>query len=475
MAVSTISFGPAITAGGASLTETSGPTTLTLGSIADGLALKRVGTGIVGYAPGSVTLIETSGPDTLTLGSIANGLTLKRVGTEIVGYTPSSSGAPSTSTYIVQTADAGLSAEQALASLATGIVKNTTATGVLSIAVAGTDYVAPGTDAPANAQYLTLATDATLTVERVFTVGAGLTAVDAGAGSTYTITDDSATGKAGGLTITGGTGTGENLTLQSTAHATKGKVYLGSALTVWSDGVVGNPRFAVDGTGLTTTIPALIKTGKNLTGLELQATGSVAVGMLLRDSAGTQGAAVGLARANNDFIATSGAQTGALAGDLVLRSNVGGVHLSAFDGTPGIRMRGGSTYSRLDISDGSGIYIQYNTASMLMTSRSSFVSPVAIEATTSLTNVTLQVAGDVNTGIAPVGGADTLSIVCGGVEQMRVTTTLLTLNPKISFFTAQTQATVGANGAAAALTALPLGYMKFDVNGTAVVVPYYNA
>lgn len=53
-------------------------------------------------------------------------------------------GAPSTSKYIVQgTADAGLSAAQFLGSLATGIVKNTTTTGVLSIAAAGTDYLAP--------------------------------------------------------------------------------------------------------------------------------------------------------------------------------------------------------------------------------------------------------------------------------------------------------------------------------------------
>jgi hypothetical protein len=47
--------------------------------------------------------------------------------------------------FIVQgTADAGLSAAQFLGALATGIVKNTTTTGVLSIAVAGTDYYAPG-------------------------------------------------------------------------------------------------------------------------------------------------------------------------------------------------------------------------------------------------------------------------------------------------------------------------------------------
>ena len=51
------------------------------------------------------------------------------------------SGAPTDATYITQTANGDLSAEQALGDLATGILKNTTATGVLSIAAAGTDYV----------------------------------------------------------------------------------------------------------------------------------------------------------------------------------------------------------------------------------------------------------------------------------------------------------------------------------------------
>jgi hypothetical protein len=43
-------------------------------------------------------------------------------------------------TYLVQTASSDLSAEQAMGSLATGLVKNTTTTGVQSIATAGTDY-----------------------------------------------------------------------------------------------------------------------------------------------------------------------------------------------------------------------------------------------------------------------------------------------------------------------------------------------
>lgn len=48
--------------------------------------------------------------------------------------------------YILQTANANLPNAQALGSLATGILKNTTTTGVLSIATPGTDYYAPGSD-----------------------------------------------------------------------------------------------------------------------------------------------------------------------------------------------------------------------------------------------------------------------------------------------------------------------------------------
>jgi len=73
---------------------------------------------------------------------------------DIEGYTdswrsfltggPGGSGAPSDATYIVQTSHPDLSNEQVLSDLATGIVKNTTGTGVLSIAAEGVDYYAPG-------------------------------------------------------------------------------------------------------------------------------------------------------------------------------------------------------------------------------------------------------------------------------------------------------------------------------------------
>jgi ligand-binding SRPBCC domain-containing protein len=52
-------------------------------------------------------------------------------------------GSPDDATYITQTANATLTNEQVMGDLATGIVKNTTTTGVQSIAVPGTDYVAP--------------------------------------------------------------------------------------------------------------------------------------------------------------------------------------------------------------------------------------------------------------------------------------------------------------------------------------------
>src|SRR6185295_19356244 len=56
-----------------------------------------------------------------------------------VELTTGSSGsfAPVNATYITQTANATLTNEQALASLATGILKNTTTTGILSIGTAG--------------------------------------------------------------------------------------------------------------------------------------------------------------------------------------------------------------------------------------------------------------------------------------------------------------------------------------------------
>jgi hypothetical protein len=55
----------------------------------------------------------------------------------------SGAAAPASATYIVQTADTDLPNAQDLAALTTGVLWNTTGTGVLSIAVPETDYVTP--------------------------------------------------------------------------------------------------------------------------------------------------------------------------------------------------------------------------------------------------------------------------------------------------------------------------------------------
>ena len=52
--------------------------------------------------------------------------------------------APVDATYIVQTPNATLTNEQALSALATGLLKNANGTGILTTAVQGTDYYAPG-------------------------------------------------------------------------------------------------------------------------------------------------------------------------------------------------------------------------------------------------------------------------------------------------------------------------------------------
>jgi len=51
--------------------------------------------------------------------------------------------APLSATYIVRLSDPLLTNEQALSSLITGILKNTGGTGVITIAVAGVDYLSP--------------------------------------------------------------------------------------------------------------------------------------------------------------------------------------------------------------------------------------------------------------------------------------------------------------------------------------------
>lgn len=105
------------------------------------------GTGDISIG-GSVKLTPGSAPATAE-GVIYGNSTDHNIyyydGTSWVDLTAAAgAGAPTAAKYIVQQAHDDLSAEQALGALATGILKSTTTTGVVSIAVAGTDYYAPG-------------------------------------------------------------------------------------------------------------------------------------------------------------------------------------------------------------------------------------------------------------------------------------------------------------------------------------------
>lgn len=151
------------------------------------------------------------------------------------------------------------SADVDLGALATGLLKNTTSTGALSIATANTDYAHP------SATYVVqTATNAPGSAQVLATLATGL------------------------LWITTATGV------------------LSAATAANLAGTV------IDGTGLTTTIPATIINGKSQSGLKVQVSGTVPTGVVLADSGGTVRGAFGYAVALNDWI------TQAAAGDIVL-------------------------------------------------------------------------------------------------------------------------------------------------------------
>jgi trimeric autotransporter adhesin len=91
----------------------------------DSIAARATLNGAATAAALSAHIGDTSNPHAVTLAQVG--------------------GAPVGAKYIVQTADSTLTNEQALGALATGLLKNTTATGVLSTAIGDTDYTLPAT------------------------------------------------------------------------------------------------------------------------------------------------------------------------------------------------------------------------------------------------------------------------------------------------------------------------------------------
>lgn len=178
------------------------------------------------------------------------------------------------------------------------------------------------------------------------------------------------------------------------------------------------PPATIDGTGLTTSVPLLIKNAKNLSGLELQQTGTAATGFILRDAAGLQRGAFGLNNAAGDWSASSAAGEAVLVGPstagkrLVLQGAggaAGGVLILSASGT---------AFLTVDGTVGAQMAFGSNTLTINGTN-ATFVPPVAIVNSNSLATIALQVAGDPDTGMGPIGGANTFSAVCGGVEVSR--------------------------------------------------------
>ncbi len=123
-----------------------------------------------------------------------------------------------TSAYVVQVGVLATDAQHGVRGGGTqhAVVVASGAAGFMSGADKAKLDALPATVADVAAQYLTLAANATLTNERVFTPSSGLTAVDAGAGAAYTLTADLVTGKnQANSTVVGGTLTAQTLTLQA--------------------------------------------------------------------------------------------------------------------------------------------------------------------------------------------------------------------------------------------------------------------
>lgn len=218
------------------------------------------------------------------------------------------------------------------------------------------------------------------------------------------------------------------------------------------------PPGLIDATGLTTTVPLTIKNGKQLSGVEVWATGTAASGFVVDSSGGIAKVALGLAVSASDWVTGAAAGDGVLAGDPTKFMRVGGlaaaapsVSIDLANNRIGVGAGAGATApaNRLVVDNGgiaftgseafsgtnSGLYGSTSTlkvqcagvdrltiASSDFTWRLPTTTLLAIGSGNSLTAVALQINGDPNTGLAQIAGADSLSLVAGGVERIQVYT-----------------------------------------------------
>lgn len=238
-----------------------------------------------GGTPSSIVLTNATGTAaSLNAGTAATWTTARNLAGNSVNGSANVSFA---NKFIVQgTTDAGLSAAQFLGALGTGIVKNTTTTGVLSIAAAATDYVAPSAYASANgltmstARLLGRTTAATGAAEEI-TVGSGLTLsagtlTSTGLGGTVTsVSVVSANGFAG--TVATSTTTPAITLTTSVTGVLKGNATAISAATAGVDYSAGTSALTTGILKSTTTTGALtIAVAGDFPTLNQNTTGSAA-------------------------------------------------------------------------------------------------------------------------------------------------------------------------------------------------------
>jgi hypothetical protein len=151
------------------------------------------------------------------------------------------------------------------------IVRDATTNTRLPVGTTGKIIISDGTDPSYQAIQgdASLVADGTLTISKINGI-----AISADPFAQYALL----AGRSGGQIQIGGTGSGEDYTVKSTSHATKGKVIFGAAGTIVFDEV--NNRFGIGLAAPTTTLDVLGK-------LNVKSSSDSATQVVFRDSAGT--------------------------------------------------------------------------------------------------------------------------------------------------------------------------------------------